>query len=161
MHWRVTRSITSPCGIARLITDGTCAETRFRRNGWVHLNWRGSQFSRLLAAEVCASAWVLLDTPCSEVVWEYWLPTPFNIFPFTSPPMRHCVPSCFKQAVQKLCMIIIVRKSVSSMLSEQFKNINVLILIYFLYTQHVPAIIRCYYKNVKGKTDKTKDEACV
>jgi len=29
----------------------------------------GRQFSRLLAAEVCASAVVMLDTPCSEVVW--------------------------------------------------------------------------------------------
>ena len=28
----------------------------------------GRQFSRLLAAEVCASAIVMLDTPCSEVV---------------------------------------------------------------------------------------------
>ena len=28
----------------------------------------GRQFSRLLAAEVCASAVVMLDTPCSEVV---------------------------------------------------------------------------------------------
>ena len=39
----------------------------FQRNGRVHLNWQGSQFSRLLAAEVCASAVVMLDTPCSEV----------------------------------------------------------------------------------------------
>jgi len=39
----------------------------FRRNGRVHLNRRGRQFSRLLAAEVCASAVVMLDTPCSEV----------------------------------------------------------------------------------------------
>ena len=31
---------------------------------------RGRQFSRLLAAEVCASAVVMLDTPCSEVVWR-------------------------------------------------------------------------------------------
>ena len=30
--------------------------------------WR--QFSRLLAAEVCASAVVMLHTPCSEVVWR-------------------------------------------------------------------------------------------
>ena len=30
----------------------------------------GRQFSRLLAAEVCASAVVMLDTPCSEVVWR-------------------------------------------------------------------------------------------
>jgi len=28
----------------------------------------GRQFSRLLAAELCASAVVMLDTPCSEVV---------------------------------------------------------------------------------------------
>jgi hypothetical protein len=30
----------------------------------------GSQFSRLLAAEVCASAAVMLDTTCCEVVWR-------------------------------------------------------------------------------------------
>jgi hypothetical protein len=42
----------------------------FRRNGRVHLNRRGRQFSRLLPAEVCASAIVMLDTPCSEVVWR-------------------------------------------------------------------------------------------
>jgi len=40
----------------------------FWRNGRVHLNRRGRQFSRRLAAEVCASALVMLDTPCSEVV---------------------------------------------------------------------------------------------
>jgi len=42
----------------------------FRRKGRVHLNRRGRQFSRLLAAEVCASAVVMLDTPCYEVVWR-------------------------------------------------------------------------------------------
>jgi hypothetical protein len=46
----------------------------FRRNGRVHLNRQGRQFSRLLAAEVCASRVVMLDTPCSEVVWRV-LPT--------------------------------------------------------------------------------------
>ena len=40
----------------------------FRRNGRVHLNRQGRQFSRLLAAEVCASAVVMLDTPSFEVV---------------------------------------------------------------------------------------------
>jgi len=38
----------------------------FRRNGQVHLNRQGRQFSRLLAAEVCASAVVMLDTSCSR-----------------------------------------------------------------------------------------------
>ena len=42
----------------------------FRRNGRVHLNRRGRQFSRLLAAEVCISAVLMLDAPCSEVVWR-------------------------------------------------------------------------------------------
>ena len=40
----------------------------FQRNGRVHLNRQGPQFSRLLAAEMCASAVVMLDTPSSEVV---------------------------------------------------------------------------------------------
>jgi len=42
----------------------------FRRKGRVHLNRRGRQFSRLLADEVCALAAVMLDTPCSELVWR-------------------------------------------------------------------------------------------
>jgi hypothetical protein len=42
----------------------------FRRNWQVHLNRRGHQFSRLLAADVCASTVVMLDTTCSEVVWR-------------------------------------------------------------------------------------------
>ena len=57
----------------------------FPRNGRVHSNRWGRQFSRLLAAEVCASALVMLDIPRSGVAWEYWLPTPFASFPFTSP----------------------------------------------------------------------------
>ena len=40
----------------------------FRRNGRVHWNRRGRQFSRLLVADVCVSAILMLDTPCSEVV---------------------------------------------------------------------------------------------
>jgi len=42
----------------------------YRRKGRVHFNRRVRQFSRLLEAEVCASAVVMLDTPCSEVVWR-------------------------------------------------------------------------------------------
>jgi len=53
----------------------------FRRNGRVHLNLRGRQFSRLLAAEVCASAVVMLDTPCSEVVWRVLVTHSIRQFP--------------------------------------------------------------------------------
>jgi hypothetical protein len=71
----------------------------FPRNGRVHLNRWGRQFSRLLAAEVCASAWVMLDTPWSQVAWEYWLPTPFVNFHFISPPVRHRVPPGSERAL--------------------------------------------------------------
>ena len=44
----------------------------FRQKGRVHLNRLGGgrQFSQLLAAEVRASAVVMLDISCSEVVWR-------------------------------------------------------------------------------------------
>ena len=67
----------------------------FLRNGRVHLNRQGRQFSRLLAADVCASAVVMLGAPCAEVVWRVLIPTPFASFPFTFPPVRHRVPSHF------------------------------------------------------------------
>jgi hypothetical protein len=57
----------------------------FRRNGRVHLNRRWRQFSRLLAAEVCASAVVMLDTQCSEVVWRVLAPHSIRQFPLHFP----------------------------------------------------------------------------
>ena len=42
---------------------------------------RGRQFSRLLAAEVYASAVVMLDTPCSEVVWRVLATQSIRQFP--------------------------------------------------------------------------------
>jgi hypothetical protein len=57
----------------------------FRRNGRVHLNRRGSHFSRLLAGEVCASAVVMLDTPCSEVVWIILATNSIHQFPLLFP----------------------------------------------------------------------------
>ena len=57
---------------ARLKRDGTCAETRFGLSAKRTSPFKtaGLQFIRLRAAEVCASAVVMvvmLDTPCSEV----------------------------------------------------------------------------------------------
>ena len=57
----------------------------FRRNRRVHLNRRGRQFSRLLAAEVCASAVVILDTPCSEVMWSVLATHSIRQFPLHFP----------------------------------------------------------------------------
>jgi len=57
----------------------------FRRNGRAHLNRRGRQFSRLLAAELCASAAVMLDTPCSEAVWRVLATHSIRQFPLHFP----------------------------------------------------------------------------
>ena len=73
----------------------------FPWNGRVLLNQRVRQFSWLLAAEFCASAVVMLDTPRSEVVWKgtgYPLHSPS--FPLTSPPVRHRMPSHFNWSLK-------------------------------------------------------------
>ena len=57
----------------------------FRRKGRVHLNRRGRQFSRLLAAEVYVSAVVMLDTTCSVVVWRVLATHSIRKFPLHFP----------------------------------------------------------------------------
>ena len=57
----------------------------FRRNGRVHLNRRGRQFSRLMVAEVRASAVVMLDTQRSEVVWRVLANHSIRQFPLHFP----------------------------------------------------------------------------
>ena len=57
----------------------------FGRNGRVHLNRRGRQFSWLLAVEVCAWAVVMLHTPCSEVVWGVLATHSIRQFPLHFP----------------------------------------------------------------------------
>jgi len=74
----------------------------FRRNGRVHLNRRGRQFSRLLATEVRASAVIMLDTPCSDVVCRVLAILSIRQFPLHSPPVRHRVPSHFNWNLQNV-----------------------------------------------------------
>ena len=57
----------------------------FRRKGRVHLNLQGRQFSRLLAAEVCTSAVVKLDTQCSKVLWRVLATHSIRQFPLHFP----------------------------------------------------------------------------
>ena len=57
----------------------------FRLKGRVHLNRWGSQFSRLPAAELCASAAAMLDTPYSEVVWRILATHSIRQFPLHIP----------------------------------------------------------------------------
>jgi len=81
----------------------------FRRNGRVHLNRPvgGRQFSRLLAAEVCASAVVMLEyTMFRGSVKSTVYPTPFAGFlPFTSPPVGHRVPSHFNWSLLHMFLL--------------------------------------------------------
>ena len=85
-------------GSGQLKCDGTRAETRIclsakRRSPFKSVG--GRQSSRLLSAEVCASAVVMLDTPCSEVVWRVLATHSICQFPLHFPSLRHRVPSHF------------------------------------------------------------------
>jgi len=72
-----------PC----LKCDGTCAETRFCLSAKQTSPFKsaGCQFSRLLAAEVYASAVVMLYAPCSEVVWRVLATHSMHQFPIHFP----------------------------------------------------------------------------
>jgi hypothetical protein len=120
----------------------------FRRNGRVHLNRWGRQFSRLLAAEVCASAVVMRDTPCSEIAWEYWLPTPFASFPFTSRPVRHRVPSGFNWTLPYLttCLHTISRYT----LKQLTNTIHAVYKITLILTLEVDILLQCAKACVGG-----------
>jgi len=78
----------------QLKCDGTRTETKFRLSAkrTSPSKSAGCQFSQLLAAEVCASAVVMLDTPCSEVVRRVLATHSIRQFPLHFP--SH-VPSYF------------------------------------------------------------------
>ena len=61
----------------------------FRQNGQIHLNRHRCQFSRLLAAKVCTSAVVMLDT-CSKVVWRVLATHSIHQFPLHFPSQPSC-----------------------------------------------------------------------
>jgi hypothetical protein len=98
----LTRSLEIPCLVWETLRLSDCVwnvmahaqkpDLVFRRNGRVHLNRQGRQFSRLLAAEVCASAVVTLDTLSSEVVWRVLATHSIRHFPLYFPSR---VPSRF------------------------------------------------------------------
>jgi len=72
----------------------------FQRNGRVHLNWRGggsvqsttgSRGVRISGRNGSNAGYTMFRGR----VQDYWLPTPLACFPFTSPNVRHRVPSGF------------------------------------------------------------------
>ena len=107
----------------------------FRRNGWVHLNRRGRQFSRLLAAEVCASALVMLDTPCSEVVWRVLATHSIRQFPLHFPSRVSSCANTFQL------------QSTSNLELQRFTTLTILWTLFYLttVTSHFPST-RLTYK---------------
>jgi len=79
--------------VRNVMTHAQKPDLVFQRNGRVHLNRRGCQFSRLLAVDECGSA----DSDCIDRVPTYsarLLAThSIRIFPLHSPPPR-CVAVC-------------------------------------------------------------------
>ena len=103
--WTVLLYCLITVGRGQLKCDGTRAETRFRLSAkWTSpfKSAGGRQFSRLLAAEVCASAVVMLDTPCSEVVWRALATHYIRQFPLHFPSICHRVPSHFNWSLQTI-----------------------------------------------------------
>ena len=90
---------------ARLKCDGTRAETRFDLSGKrtnlfksagesVH-STTGSRGVRISGSNGSNAGYTMLWGR----VKDYWLPTPLVCFPFTSPPVRHRVPSGLNWAI--------------------------------------------------------------
>jgi len=105
----------------------------FRRNGRVHLNRPGGrQFSRLLTAEVCESAVVTLDTPCSEVVWRVLATHSIRKFPPSRPPPP-CVTVChhFSTGLYHHQFILFGRPNSISKLSK--KNVGLCFVCHMLH----------------------------
>jgi len=98
---------------ARLLLkcDGTRAETRFRLSakrtspfksaGPSVQSTAGSRGVRISGSN---AGYTMFQRWCEG----YWLPTPFGSFPFTSPPVRHRVPSRFNWTLVHMVAIGIV-----------------------------------------------------
>jgi len=114
------------------------ADFFFRRNGRVHLNRRRDKFSRLLVAETCASAVVMLDTPCSEVVWrvlatQFILQLPLH-FPYRASPyaITFQLDSTTLYIQQLVCVMLLYWLAVGRILprANQHKHMTIPIAVY-------------------------------
>jgi len=101
----VLKNVTSSYrGRGQLKCDGTRAETRFRLSAKRTSPFQSAgrrQFSRLLAAEVCASVVVMLDTPCSEVVWRVLATHCIRQFPLHFPSRASTCAITFRPVYRK------------------------------------------------------------
>ena len=97
----------------------------FQGKGRVHLNQRVSQFSRLLAAVVSASAvlmLVMLDTPCSEVEWKT---TGYPIHSPLSPSLPlPCVTVCHQVSTELYIQQVLLQYAVPTLLHFSLHHIQ-------------------------------------
>ena len=87
VRWEVTVAYLNVDCIWNVTAHAQKPDFVFRRNGRVQLNRRGGGFSWSMAAEVCAWAVVMLDTPCSEVVWRVLATHSIRQFPLHFPSL--------------------------------------------------------------------------
>jgi hypothetical protein len=85
MWWHMRRNQNSFYCIWNVMAHAEEPDFVFWWNRRVHLNQHGCQFSRLLAAEMCASAVVMVDTPCYKVVWRVLATHSIHQFPLHFP----------------------------------------------------------------------------
>ena len=106
----LSQTVRAECCRARSKRDGTCAETRFGLSAKRTSPFKsagGRQFSRLLAAEVCASAVVMvvmLDTACSEVECKA---TGYPLHSDISPSLPlPCATVCHQVSTELYCQLL-------------------------------------------------------
>jgi len=83
----------------------------FQQRGQVCLNQWGHQFSRVLAAELYASAVIMLDAPCSEVVWTVLATHSIRQFPFHFPSRASLCAITFQMDSTKILFLCWIIKS--------------------------------------------------
>jgi hypothetical protein len=143
----------------------------FRRNERVHLNRRGRQFSRLLAAQVCASAVVMLDIPlprycesngytlhspvspslllpcvtlCHQVSNALYITafTRVTTFPRPDPDYVHALPLFYLRSILIISFFVRVRFTSASLLQALSPNPCM-----YLYSPHMSHCIHMLSKN--------------
>ena len=83
--------------------DGTRVETRFRLSPkrTSPFESAGESVQSIAGSRVVRISVSNAGYTTSEALLEYWLPTPFASFPFTSPPVRHRVPPGSERALRR------------------------------------------------------------
>jgi len=124
--------ISSACLLRRLRLkyDGTRAETRFRLSAKRTSPFKsvgGRQFSRLLAAEVCASAVLMLDTPCSEVVWRVLATHCNRQFPLHFPSRASPCAIFIRRHIDNMKLLLIC---ISYSLGSIFINVHMVVFLF-------------------------------